>query len=59
MVRLLISIDLFLPAVDLGLAKELQISNLKFSQLLYFHVHKVAGWILILIGLAAITTKLK
>jgi hypothetical protein len=46
-VRILLSLDEFLPGVDLGLAKLWQISRISFPTLLYYHFHKIAGWILI------------
>jgi hypothetical protein len=58
-IRLVFSLDQFLPAVNLGLAGELDIKKITFGRLIYFHLHKILGWILILIGLAAITTRLK
>ena len=58
-IRLIFSLDQFLPAVNLGLAGELDLKKVTFGKLIYFHFHKIAGWVLILIGLAAITTRLK
>jgi uncharacterized protein YjbI with pentapeptide repeats len=58
-IRLIFSLDQFLPAVNLGLAGELDLKKVTFGKLIYFHIHKILGWILILIGLAAITTRLK
>jgi uncharacterized protein YjbI with pentapeptide repeats len=58
-IRLIFSLDQFLPAVNLGLAGELDLKKATFGKLIYFHIHKILGWILILIGLAAITTRLK
>lgn len=57
--RLILSLDYFIPAVDLGVAKEIPISKVSFGTLLYLHLHKALGWVLIIIGLAAITSKLK
>lgn len=57
--RLILSLNNFLPAIDLGLTKELQFSNISFYTLLYLQFHKICGWILIPIGLAAIYTKIK
>ena len=58
-VRFFLSLDEFLPGVDLGLAKLWQISRISFPILLYYHFHKICGWILIPIGLAAIFSKFK
>lgn len=58
-VRFFLSLDEFLPGVDLGLAKLWQISRISFPTLLYYHFHKLCGWILIPIGLAAIFSKFR
>lgn len=58
-VRFFLSLDEFLPGVDLGLAKLWQISRISFYKLLYYHFHKICGWILIPIGLAAIFSRFK
>ncbi len=58
-VRFFLSLDEFLPGVDLGLAKLWQIEKISFPMLLYYHFHKIAGWILIPIGLAAVFTQFK
>lgn len=58
-VRFFLSMDEFLPGVDLGLAKLWQISKISFPMLLYYHFHKIAGWVLIPIGLAAVLTQFK
>lgn len=58
-IRFFLSLDEFLPGVDLGLAKLWQISQISFSTLLYYHFHKIAGWILIPIALAAVYTQFK
>lgn len=57
--RFFLSLDEFLPGVDLGLAKLWQISRISFYKLLYYHFHKICGWILIPIGLAAIFSRFK
>lgn len=57
--RFFLSLDEFLPGVDLGLAKLWQISRLSFPALVYYHFHKISGWILIPIGLAAVYTQFK
>ena len=58
-VRFFLSLDEFLPGVDLGLAKLWQLSKVSFAELVYYHFHKIAGWILIPIGLAAVYTQFK
>lgn len=58
-IRLILSLNNFLPAIDLGLTKELQLSNISFYTFIYLQFHKICGWILIPIGLAAIYTKIK
>jgi len=58
-IRLIISFNQFLPSIDLGLSKELQFSNMSFYTFIYLQIHKICGWILIPIGLAAIYTKIK
>ena len=58
-VRFFLSMDEFLPGVDLGLAKLWHIDKISFPTLLYYHFHKIAGWILIPIGLAAVLTQFK
>lgn len=58
-IRFFLSLDEFLPGVDLGLAKLWQISQISFGTLLYYHFHKIAGWILIPIALAAVYTQFK
>lgn len=58
-VQFFLSLDEFLPGVDLGLAKLWQISKIPFPTLLYYHFHKISGWILIPIGLAAVFTQFK
>jgi uncharacterized protein YjbI with pentapeptide repeats len=54
-----LSLDEFLPGVDLGLAKLWHIEKISFPTLLYYHFHKISGWILIPIGLAAVFTQFK
>ncbi|MCK9377859.1 MAG: pentapeptide repeat-containing protein [Syntrophobacterales bacterium] len=58
-VRFFLSLDEFLPGVDLGLAKLWHIEKISFSTLLYYHFHKISGWILIPIGLAAVFTQFR
>jgi hypothetical protein len=58
----ILSLDRFLPGVDLGLAQYWQPSHLGFWGLwiwLYWYFLKIMGWILIPITLAAIYTKIK
>jgi hypothetical protein len=45
--------------VDLGLAKLWQLNEISFPTLLYYHFHKISGWILIPIALAAVYTQFK
>ncbi len=58
-IRFFLSLDEFLPGVDLGLARLWQISQISFGTLLYYHFHKIAGWILIPVALAAVYTQFK
>jgi hypothetical protein len=58
-VQFFLSLDEFLPGVDLGLARLWHIEKISFQTLLYYHFHKIAGWILIPIGLAAVLTQFK
>jgi hypothetical protein len=58
-VQFFLSLDEFLPGVDLGLAKLWHIDKISFPTLLYYHFHKISGWILIPIGLAAVFTQFK
>jgi len=58
-IRFFLSLDEFLPGVDLGLAKLWQISQISFGTLLYYHFRKIAGWILIPVALAAVYTQFK
>jgi hypothetical protein len=57
--RGILSLDRFLPGVDLGLAKHWQPCYLGLGIWLYWYVLKIMGWILIPITLAAIYTKIK
>jgi hypothetical protein len=59
LVRFFLSLDEFLPGIDLGLAKLWQLNRISFPMLMYYHFHKIAGWILIPIGLAAVYTQFK
>ena len=58
-VRFFLSLDEFLPGVDLGLARLWQISRISFPTLMYYHFHKIIGWILVPIGLAAIFSQFR
>ncbi|MFA4903380.1 MAG: hypothetical protein WC600_11640 [Desulfobaccales bacterium] len=58
-VQFFLSLDEFLPGVDLGLAKLWHMEKISFPTLLYYHFHKISGWILIPIGLAAVLTQFK
>ena len=53
------SLDQFLPGIDLGLAKLWHLSQISYGELVYYHFHKLAGWILIPIGLAAIYSQFR
>jgi len=57
--RFFLSLDQFLPGIDLGLAKLWNLSQVSYGQLVYYHFHKLAGWILIPIGLAALYSQFK
>lgn len=57
--RLILSLNFFLPAIDLGFGKHLCLINMSYQTLIYFIIHRLLGWILIPIGLVAITTRLK
>lgn len=56
---LALSLDQFLPGVDLGLAKFFQPSEISVQVWLLWHLQKLLGWILIPIALAAIYTRIK
>jgi hypothetical protein len=58
-VRFFLSLDEFLPGVDLGLARLWQMSKISYPTLLYYHFHKISGWILVPIGLAAIFSQFR
>ena len=57
--RFFLSLDQFLPGIDLGLAKLWNLSQISYWELVYYHFHKLAGWILIPIGLAAIYSQFR
>ena len=56
---LLLSLDRFLPTVDLGLAKHWQPCQLCCWTWIYWYFLKIMGWVTIPITLAAIYTKIK
>lgn len=53
------SLELFLPVVDLGVAKSWRPSQQSFPLLTYARIHQLAGWILNPVALAAITGAFK
>ena len=53
------SLELFLPVVDLGVAKSWRPSQRSLPLLTYARIHQLAGWILIPVALAAITGAFK
>lgn len=57
--RFFVSLDQFLPGIDLGLAKLWNLSQISYWELVYYHFHKLAGWILIPIGLAALYSQFR
>jgi hypothetical protein len=60
-IKFLISLDRFLPGVDLGLAKEWSpaASSVCYFAFIYWYVLKLAGWITIPIALTAIYSRVK
>lgn len=58
-IRFGLSFDQFVPGSILGLAKEWDLSKLSVSILIYYYIHKIAGWILVPISLAALITRIK
>jgi hypothetical protein len=60
-IKFLISLDRFLPGVDLGLAKEWSpaASSVCYFAFIYWYILKLAGWITIPIALAAIYSRVK
>ncbi len=58
-VRFFLSLDEFLPGVDLGLARLWQMNKISYPTLLYYHFHKISGWILVPIALAAVFSQFK
>jgi hypothetical protein len=59
LLRILISLDQFLPAVNMRLAEHWKAKENPYPIWLYFTVERVLGWILIPIALAAIYTQIK
>jgi hypothetical protein len=53
------SLGLFLPVVDLGVAKNWRPSQKSFPLLTYARIHQLAGWILIPVTRAALTGAFK
>jgi hypothetical protein len=53
------SLELFLPVVDLGVAKSWRPSQSSLPLLTYGRIHQLAGWILIPVALAALTGAFK
>jgi len=53
------SLELFLPIVDLGVAKEWRPKSTPRWRVAYAHAHQLARWILIPVALAAITGVIK
>ena len=51
-------VQVILP-IDLGLARLWQMSKISYPTLLYYHFHKISGWILVPIGLAAVFSQFK
>lgn len=58
-IQFLVSLDRFLPGVDLGLAKEWSPACVGLFTFAYWYFLKLAGWITIPIALAAIYTRIK
>ncbi|MEW6387805.1 MAG: hypothetical protein AB1491_09865 [Thermodesulfobacteriota bacterium] len=58
-VRFFLSLDRFLPAVDLGLADLWEAKEINFLTWIYWQVEMLCGWVLIPIALAAIYTNIK
>jgi hypothetical protein len=59
LVRFLLGLDQFLPAVDMGLAKDWQAAANPFYIWAYFAFLQISGYVLVPIGLAAIYTQIK
>lgn len=57
--KIILSLDRFLPGVDLGVAKHWAPIHVCFFSLIYWYLQKILGWILIPIALAAIYTRIR
>jgi hypothetical protein len=57
--KILLSLDRFLPGVDLGVAKHWAPKNICLWSWIYWYMQKLLGWILIPVALAAIYTRIK
>jgi hypothetical protein len=57
--KIILSLDRFLPGVDLGVAKHWAPATICNGLWIYWHLQKLLGWILIPITLAAIYTRIK
>ena len=53
------SLELFLPIVDLGMAKGWRPIDSSKKRLLYARIHQLAGWILIPVAVGVLTGSLK
>lgn len=63
-IRLMVSVDRLLPTwVDLGFAKDYkpQMENATWGwfHFLYWNLHRLCGWVLVVMGLAALTLRFK
>lgn len=58
-IAFLLSLGHFLPGIDVVLTKSWQVSQVSFCTLLYYYFHKICGWILVPIGLAAIFSNIR
>src|SRR5208337_4121506 len=56
---LAVSLDRFLPGVDLGVARHFQPANPSNYVWAYWHLEKILGWVLAPIALAAVYTRIK
>ncbi len=59
LIKFILSLDRFLPGVDLGLAKHWQPSHVCLFTWIYWYILKISGWITVPIALAAIYTRIK
>jgi len=53
------SLELFLPVVDLGMAKEWRPESSAGWRVVYARFHQLAGWVLVPVALAAVTGAFK